>query len=85
LASRRLRAGVFVAGHIGTGAAQACGPLAVSVTCTSAGNNYPGGISYLQTTPATDLHVTLDSNVNVTFSGAQLGAVMSTIEGVTLN
>ena len=56
--------------------AQACGPLAVSVTCTSAGNNYPGGISYLQTTPSTDLHVNLNSDVNVTFSGAQLGAVI---------
>ena len=56
--------------------AQACGPLAVNVTCTSAGNNYPGGISYLQTTPATDLHVNLNSDVNVTFSGAQLGAVI---------
>ena len=56
--------------------AQACGPLAVSVTCTSAFNNYPGGISYLQTTPATDLHVNLNSDVNVTFSGAQLGAVI---------
>ena len=56
--------------------AQACGPLAVIVTCTSAGNNYPGGISYLQTTPATDLHVNLNSDVNVTFSGAQLGAVI---------
>jgi hypothetical protein len=54
-----------------------CGPLVGgSVTCTSAGNNYPGGISYLQTTPATDLHVTLDSNVNVTFSGAQPAAVI---------
>ena len=51
--------------------AQACGPLAVIVTCTSAGNNYPGGISYLQTTLATDLHVNLDSDVNVTFLGAQ--------------
>ena len=63
-------------GISGPALAQACGPLAVSVTCTSAGNNYPGGISYLQTTPATDLHVNLDSDVNVTFSGAQLGAVI---------
>jgi hypothetical protein len=51
--------------------AQACGPLMVNVTCTSAGNNYTGGISYLQTTLATDLHVNLDSDVNVTFLGAQ--------------
>ena len=57
-------------------AANECGPLAVIVTCTSAGNPYSGGISYLQTTPATDLHVNLDSDVNVTFSGAQLGAVI---------
>ena len=67
-------------------AADECGPLAGdgSVTCTSTpgtppgtvGNPYPNGISYLQTTPATDLHVNLDSDVNVTFSGAQLGAVI---------
>ena len=67
-------------------AANECGPLDLSgsVTCTSTpgippgtvGNPYPGGISYLQTTPATDLHVTLDSDVNVTFSGAQLGAII---------
>ena len=63
-------------------AANECGPLVSgSVTCTSTpgippgtvGNPYPGGISYLQTTPATDLHVNLNSdvNVNVPFSGAQ--------------
>ena len=63
-------------------AANECGPLVGgSVTCTSTpgippatvGNPYPGGISYLQTTPATDLHVNLNSdvNVNVPFSGAQ--------------
>jgi hypothetical protein len=60
-------------------AANECGPLGPSgiVTCTSTpgippgtvGNPYPGGISYLQTTPATDLHVNLDSDVNVTFLG----------------
>ena len=61
-------------------AANECGPLVSgSVTCTSTpgippgtvGNPYPGGISYLQTTPATDLHVNLNSdvNVNVPFSG----------------
>ena len=59
------------------------GRLLGSVTCTSTpaspryrGNPYPDGISYLQTTPATDLHVNLDSDVNVIFSGAQLGAVI---------
>ena len=67
-------------------AANECGALDASgsVTCTSTpgtppgtvGNPYPGGISYLQTTPATDLHVNLNSDVNVTFSGAQLGAVI---------
>ena len=66
-------------------AANECGPLDASgsVTCTSTpgippgtvGNPYPGGISYLQTTLATDLHVNLDSDVNVTFLGAQPVAV----------
>ena len=55
-----------------------CGALVGgSVTCTSTpgippgtvGNPYPNGISYLQTTPATDLHVTLNSDVNVTLFG----------------
>ena len=67
-------------------AANECGALDAvgSVTCTSTpgippgtvGNPYPDGISYLQTTLATDLHVNLDSDVNVIFSGAQLGAVI---------
>ena len=66
-------------------AADECGPLVNgSITCTSTpgtppppvGNPYPTGISYLQTTPATDLHVNLDSDVNVTLSGAQPGAVI---------
>ena len=54
-----------------------CGALDASgsVTCTSAFNPYPNGISYLQTTLATDLHVNLNSDVNVTFLGAQPVAV----------
>ena len=68
-------------------AANECGPLVGgSVTCTSTpgippgtvGNPYPGGISYLQTTPG-DLTVNLNSNVNVNvpFSGAQPVAAVS--------
>ena len=51
--------------------AQACGPLVggSSVTCTSIGNAYPGGISYSQTTANTDLSVTLNSDVNVVRTG----------------
>src|SRR5260370_28977668 len=44
--------------------AQCSGPLS-NVTCTSGRNNYPSGISYSQTTANTDLHVTLESDVNV--------------------
>ena len=53
-----------------------CGPLVGgSVTCPSTpgnppstvGNPYPGGIYFQTTTPATDLHVNLDPDVNVTF------------------
>ena len=58
--------------------AQACGPLVGgSVTCTSSGNVYPGGISYSQTTANTDLSVTLNSDVNVvrTGPGGAVGAL----------
>ncbi len=48
-------------------AANECGPLDASgsVTCTSAGNNYPTGITYGQPLPTTPLNVTLNSDVNV--------------------
>ena len=60
-------------------AANECGPLSAAASPALqprhplVNNLYPGGISYLQTTLATDLHVNLDSDVNVIFSGAQLG------------
>jgi hypothetical protein len=64
-------------------AANECGPLDISgsVTCTLAGNNYTGGISYSSPSP-TDLHVTLNSDVNVTLSGVGTGvAVLNNLGG----
>ena len=84
LASRGLRAGVLVAGHIGTSAgANECGPLDASgsVTCTSAGNPYPTGITYGQPTPITPLNVTLNSDVNVTLPGPGIGVALNNFGG----
>ena len=59
------------------GALDACG----SVTCTSAGNPYPAGITYGQPTPATPLNVTLNSDVNVVLPGPGIGVALNNFGG----
>ena len=57
-----------------------CGPpatLSGSVTCTSAGNPYPTGITYGQPTPNTPLNVTLNSGVNVTLPAPGIGVALN--------
>jgi hypothetical protein len=77
-------------------AANECGALDASgsVTCTSAGNNYPSGITY-GATAGLPLNVTLNSNVNVVLTGpgigvaldnfGSIGAVDLSANGATIN
>jgi hypothetical protein len=54
-----------------------CGPLVNgSVTCTSANNPYPTGITY-GATAGLPLNVTLDSNVNVVRTGPGIGVALN--------
>ena len=73
MASRGLRAGVLVAGHIGTGAgADECGALVSgNATCTPAGNPYATGINY--NTDNTPINLTLQPGVNVTIPAGSPG------------
>jgi hypothetical protein len=64
-------------------AANECGPLPASgsVTCTSAGNFYPTGITYGQPTPFTPLNVTLNSDVHVILPGPGIGVALNNFGG----
>jgi hypothetical protein len=55
-----------------------CGPLVGgSVTCTSASNPYPAGITYGPPPANQTLHVTLDSDVNVTLASPGVGVALN--------
>jgi autotransporter family porin len=59
-----------------------CGPLVGgSVTCTSANNPYPTGITY-SATAGLPLNVTLDSNVNVVRTGPGIGVALDNFNSV---
>ena len=64
-------------------AANECGLLdpSGSVTCTSAFNPYPNGITYGQPTPNTPLNVTLNSDVNVTLPAPGIGVALNNFGG----
>ena len=64
-------------------AANECGPLDASgsVTCTSAFNPYPNGITYGQPLPSTPLNVTLNSDVNVTLPAPGIGVALNNFGG----
>jgi hypothetical protein len=64
-------------------AANECGPLPASgsITCTSANNPYPAGITYGQPTPFTPLNVTLNSDVNVNLSSPGIGVALNNFGG----
>jgi hypothetical protein len=63
-------------------AADECGSLngGSSVTCTSAGNFYPSGITYGQPLPL-PLNVTLNSDVHVILSGPGIGVALNNFGG----
>ena len=64
-------------------AANECGALDASgsVTCTSANNPYPNGITYGQPLPNTQLNVTLNSDVIVTLPAPGIGVALNNFGG----